>query len=266
MKEIRYPDVVLERYLLGELPEKKLEEIAQKEAVDAVLRARLQKLRASNEAILAEYRPEFIHQRIASAIPHARDRKKFRVRYLAIPAGAALTAAVIVLLSPVSLQHQTAMPPQTNTSVKVSEQTRFKGDDTKLFLYKKSDRGPEQIFSGAKAHEGEVIQLAYVSAHRYGIIFSVDGRGTVTLHFPADEHAPVDLGKGTTYLPSSYQLDDAPVCEQFYFIASDRPFDPDIILSKVRAHAHKGEVTSTTSFAQAGFSETSVFIEKESLK
>lgn len=266
MKEIRYPDIVLERYLLGELPPEKLHEIQQQEESDASLRSQLQKLRASNEEILSEYHPEFIKQRVSAALPAQRRAKKFRLRYLAIPAGAALTAAVLVLLTPVTIQHQTIVSPGSPSAVSVPEQTRFKGDDTKLFLYKKSAHGPEQLFSGAKANEGEVLQLAYVTTHRYGIIFSIDGRGTVTLHFPADETASTELAKGTVYLPSSYQLDDAPRFERFFFIASDRPFDPDKILSQARALARKGTVDGTTSFKAEGLSETSVLVEKEGVK
>ena len=62
-----------------------------------------------------------------------------------------------------------------------------------------------------------VLQLSYAAGEaKYGVIFSVDGRGTLTWHVPAGyaggaRAAPPLDPQGPVVLPSAYELDDAPV-------------------------------------------------------
>ena len=77
-----------------------------------------------------------------------------------------------------------------------------------------------------------MLQLAYAnSTFQYGMIFSIDGRGEVTLHFPKTLTGKTNLSKGKpVYLDFSFELDDAPGFEKFYFIASNDKIDCKKIL------------------------------------
>lgn len=264
MKERIYSTITLERYLLGELPDQAMNELREAEASDPALRAQLDALRKSNDDILAAYPPEFMKGRIEAALPKRTKPLRRRLSFALIPAGAAAAAAIaLFLFTPTAVRTPDTVvaPPAQNTGL--PEQTRFKGDDAKLFVYRKTDGGPEMLASGARAHEGQILQIAYASSKKYGVIFSIDGRGTVTLHFPADESGSTRLGGGTVYLPSSYQLDDAPSFERFFFVASDTPFDAEKVLPRARKAALDRSAVRTASVAPDGFSETSVLVEKE---
>ncbi|MFY0576601.1 hypothetical protein ACN28S_21700 [Cystobacter fuscus] len=66
-----------------------------------------------------------------------------------------------------------------------AEETRTKGLPPQLGLHRPAALGPEALAQGALAARGDVVQVSYVAAGaRFGVIFSVDGRGTVTLHAP----------------------------------------------------------------------------------
>jgi hypothetical protein len=82
-----------------------------------------------------------------------------------------------------------------------------------------------------------VLQVSYVALGRpYGVIFSIDGAGVVTLHHPTSaegEQALVDLD-GAVPLPSAYELDDAPRFEKFFFVTALHPLDVTAILEKAR--------------------------------
>lgn len=75
--------------------------------------------------------------------------------------------------------------------------------------------------------------MSYVAAGRaHGVIVSIDGRGQVTLHFPADAGAPTALESGRAVpLSHSYELDDAPLFERFMFVTAEAPDD---LLAKLR--------------------------------
>ncbi len=58
------------------------------------------------------------------------------------------------------------------------------------------------------------------------MIFSVDGNGTVTVHYPysGNESANLVMNEKTS-LKSSFILDTAPKYEKFYFVTSYQKFD-----------------------------------------
>ena len=262
MTSRRYSEITLERFLLGELPENERRCISEDAASDPALRLRIEALRSSSEEILSVYPPAFMKSRIEASLHKIGRSKKRWFGYALLPAGAA--AAVFLFVNPTAIHKNdiaTTVPVQTTSS---AEQTRFKGSDSKLFIYRKTGDAPEALVSGMAVHEGEVLQLAYVSSKIYGIIFSIDGRGSVTLHFPLNEESSTRLEHGTVYLPSSYQLDDAPVFERFFFIASDSPIDVSKMLARARRSAADRTAETLSTIAPEGFSETSVLMKKES--
>jgi hypothetical protein len=103
----------------------------------------------------------------------------------------------------------------------------------------------DDLSPGAVAHPGDVLQLSYISAGAaHGVVISIDGGGTVSLHYPGSvlESTALDA-KGEVPLPHGYQLDDAPQFERFFLVVSDAPID-------VNAVIHAAESISSTPTAQ----------------
>ena len=72
--------------------------------------------------------------------------------------------------------------------------TRIKGEEDidmsqpQIIIYRKSGEQCGNIKNGDSASQGDLLQIAYVPAGMtYGVIFSIDGNGVVTLHHP--DHA-----------------------------------------------------------------------------
>ena len=69
------------------------------------------------------------------------------------------------------------------------------------------------------------------------MIFSVDGRGSVTLHFPSGDRADTTLERGVHALEYGYELDDAPRFEKFLFVTSTQPLDVASLLEQAERKA-----------------------------
>lgn len=104
---------------------------------------------------------------------------------------------------------------------------RLKGVKPDLLLYRKRASEVEQLADSSVAYTGDLIQIFYRAAGKpFGVIVSVDGRGTVTQHLPASGARAVRLVQGDPVpLDYSYELDDAPKWERFYFLTADMSFD-----------------------------------------
>jgi hypothetical protein len=113
---------------------------------------------------------------------------------------------------------------------------RIKGQGPQLKLYRKTADGSEALEDGTRVFRGDVVRIGYQAAGRaYGVIVSVDGRGTVTLHLPHQGKQSVPLeNDGQVLLDFALELDDAPRWERFYFVTSDASFDATPVLRAAR--------------------------------
>ena len=93
--------------------------------------------------------------------------------------------------------------------------------------------GDEALADGTAVRPGDLVQLAYQAAGKpFGVIVSLDGRGSVTVHHPKDGRAAARLVSGQPVrLTHAYRLDDAPRWERFYFVTSDHPFEVDAVVA-----------------------------------
>jgi hypothetical protein len=95
----------------------------------------------------------------------------------------------------------------------------------RLYVYRKRGQRIVRVGAGARARRGDLLQLGYDAAGAlHGAIFSLDGRGRVSLHFPRSAGASTRLSGGRPHLlPYAFELDDAPSYEHFVMFLSDRP-------------------------------------------
>lgn len=115
---------------------------------------------------------------------------------------------------------------------------RAKGLLPALHVYRRRGEKAERLQAGALLRAHDVVQLGYVAAgHQYGVLFSIDGSGQVTLHFPSDEQGNTSLGQGSgeRLLEAAYELDSAPHFERFFFVVGDQALDVRQLLATARA-------------------------------
>jgi len=103
--------------------------------------------------------------------------------------------------------------------------TRIKGLDARMEVWKKTPTGIVQLQDLDEVREGDEIQLRYAVPEKcFGILFSMDGNGALTLHM-GDGEKSVELAPGKmNSLPFAYKLDDAPYFEKFFFVTSSNEF------------------------------------------
>ena len=127
------------------------------------------------------------------------------------------------------------MGPANNQQV--DDIIRSKGLTPELSVYIEENNSPEELFNNDFVSESDLIQLTYNAAgNKYGVIFSIDGRGVITLHYPEDKNSIPSIDpNGSHALPFSYELDDAPEFERFFFVSSKQNFDIETILKSAEA-------------------------------
>jgi hypothetical protein len=222
-------DWQLERYQLGELPAGEARTVQEALARDEAVRVRLSSLEESNAEVLRRYPPSLA----AAAVLAANLQGSATTSRLKPPhAWLAAAAAVVVLGAGVVALAPKAFRPSAPTDI-----TRVKGVTPYLLVYRMATAEQvERLQPGSLAHDHDQVQLAYQAAgRRYGVIVSVDGRGVMTRHLPVTGATAVLLKPGPPVpLLESYELDDAPGFERFYFITADEPFSVERVLTAVR--------------------------------
>ncbi|KFA91591.1 hypothetical protein [Archangium violaceum] len=258
----RTPDWLLERISLGELPPEELVRARARLLEEPDGAARLAALEADTAATLARHPPADVARWVSARARrfHARGeglarRFPFLVTAL-VPALAAV--ALVVLVRP-----QGAGPVALETRV---EETRVKGLEPRLTVHRQRDGAAEALADGAPAASGDVVQLAYVAAGRgHGVILSVDGRGTVTLHAPESGVGSVPLAPaGAHALPGAYALDDAPGFERFFLVTAEAPFALEEVLAAARSLAGRPGARTSPLPLPSRYMQASFTLEKSS--
>lgn len=224
------PDLILERYRLGELPPQEMDRVRTLVEADESLRDRLAALEESDKAIARDHPAEWLAGRIREKTSNSADGLRTRPRTIhPLAVAAALAAAAVVMVF--------AIP--WRSVVSRADDDRIKGLNPTLAVYRRTAQGSETLANGAPARAGDLLRLGYISAGRgYGVILSIDGRGVVTLHLPPNGTRAASLRTGgMILLDQAYELDDAPAWERFYFVTADKPFEVGPILEAARRAA-----------------------------
>ena len=269
MSSEQLPDFYVEQYILGEAPDHVVRRIES----DPELRAKADALRTDSASILETYPPEFFVGRIVNrarergiVTPESEDwPSKLRILMESSqwvrPALAAVVAAA--LLVPVLLTQLTPGAAVGGDSADVAAGSeRIKGLDTAISIYRQNpDGGSQELEEGESASNGDRLQVAYRAADaKHGVIFSVDGRGIVTLHHPRTVFDDTGLVRsGEVALPYAYVLDDSPRYEKFYFLSSQDPINVQKVLEKAERLARSDPDRVDPSMFSDSADEVSVF-------
>ncbi len=273
MKAKSIRDWELERYLLRELSPHRLREIDDMIEDDPDLRRQLADLKRSNDQILHRYPSKHLVSAIQHKLEEKRpnaDKKKagpFPRKWLyAVPLLASALGLIFVVLLNLN------MPSHQELQVGGQPATRIKGEEDidisqpRIIIYRKSGESAEIINNGDSASQGDLLQIAYIPAGMtYGVIFSIDGNGIVTLHHPDHAGGSSDLmQEKKVLLASAYELDDAPRYERFFLVAAMEKIDTSRILELAEQLAESpGSVRTDDLSLPNTFTQFSILVIKE---
>lgn len=260
------PDLLLERYRLGEMSPTETEEMRRLLATDEALRARLQALDESDEEIRRRYPSGWLAERIQEKLRTdierpmpSRGLTRFGWRLpFAVAAAGLVIALGWRLFVPLYLE------PGRQVQDSIESGDRLKGD--LLVIFRKTSEGSELLANGSRVRAGDQIRIGYRPEEgSYGLILSIDGRGSVMRHFPREGEVAAPLtGEGLTLLDYAYELDDAPGWECFYLVSGPEAFDIEPVLEMARRLEAPSEADPPSSLPlSAPFTQSSFELRKE---
>jgi hypothetical protein len=233
------PDWLLERLVAGELPERSA--TALRERLERCGEsARLAALRASDEEILREHPPADVALEVERRRARA-SRNETRVAtgsWRLLVAGSA-AAALLAVLAQERWTEERGAPLDAARPIGQPggdvEGLTAKGLAPHLSIYRRTLASPERLSAKDRVRAGDTLQMAYVAAgQRFGVVASIDARGTVTLHLPERPGPAVQLeNSGERALPHAFELDATPGFERFVFVTSQAPFDTGLVVEKL---------------------------------
>ena len=235
------PDWKLDTYLTGDLPAEEMREIRKMEEVDEIFANRVKMLREDNAAILKKLPFEKLSEKIAMMPGRSNAgagntvRVNFKLVKLAAAAALVLAVMTVAVFSQRSISQEGGTVLANNADgsqvmevamVDQNDDVRIKGLSARMEVWKKTGDSAVQMENLGEAREGDEIQLRYAVAEKcFGLLFSMDGNGTITIHMGHENRAvELEPGKMTT-LPFAYKLDNAPKFEKFFFLTSKDEFE-----------------------------------------
>jgi hypothetical protein len=235
MNEEIISEYYLERYAMGELPGEEAEEIERMAATDPELQSALENIESSNREILALYPPPIVRASLSTRLTEM-QKKSFPLKRILAISSAGVVLLTIILVLPLLKNKPRIIYPDSEQDV-----TLIKGipkvdlSITQLLVYRKIQDQVKILSDGDYASAGDLLQLAYVATKEsYGMIFSIDGRGLVTLHFPESGGGSTKLELNKQFLlPNAIELDDAPGFERFFFLTSESPINVNSVLKEL---------------------------------
>lgn len=234
------PNWLLERYLLEELSPDELTQVRAILDNSPMDMDRLRNLEKSNKEILGQYpiteevREIKLKQHMETVRENVSRESAGKVKAgLSVWLGESLVlkrlAPAAGLLAVLILAVLPIYYNQINRSGDL-----IKGLEPHLKIYLQENHDFIELSKEDSVFEGNTLQLRYnAPGKKYGTIFSVDGHGQVTLHYPEkEEYTPELKSGGKATLKYAYELDDAPEFECFYFLTSDTLFDLGVVLAR----------------------------------
>ena len=229
------PSRIIEEIYAKELKAEDYYSVYGKESIELAL----DELKNSNIQILNKYSVENMHEavqaKLSGTVSEVKSSKKNNFKMFKIASYAAAAVFVAALALPAGLTSIKSKTPhsteRTKGSISVSDEA------SNLILYRQKGNEIQALLNGSTAAQGDVIQITYTAGrNNYGVIFSVDGNGNITRHFPANSWNAEVLKHGTDEIPLdfSYELDDAPDYECFIMVSSKQEFSLEDITKKLK--------------------------------
>lgn len=224
-------------------------EILQKYSVEDMKLAIAQKLKKSqNQQNLKENSEKMrvFNKKNAQNHEKSQNSKKkyiFANSKVVFPAmAAAVLAAIILPTMLISQNNHKNIDKNENFRVKGASNFQnsansLENQKTEICLYRKNDDGVQLLEDGDFAKNGDVIQITYKPGNnKYGVIFSVDGNGNITRHFPEKSWESEKLSHEKSEIPLnfSYELDNAPDFECFVMVSSKNQFNLEDIERRIK--------------------------------
>lgn len=225
------PSRILEGINNSELDAKDYYEVYGKEEIDSALK----ELQKSDAEILTKYTPEAMHKAVDSKLNKKNNVIRIPTSAFRMVTYAAAAVFIAAIAIPVGLTSYKAKTPTETIRSKGPASSYSK--EQSLLLYKQNGKTAEPIQEGYIAKEGDRIQIAYQAGQNdYGIIFSVDGNGNITRHFPEDSWTSEQLKHSKDGIPLdfSYELDNAPDFECFILVSSNEKFSLQDIQERIK--------------------------------
>ena len=238
MKTSPISHLTVERYVAGELEAVDQQMFQERLKVDIDLQQRVSEIEIDS-ALFSRRHP--FESSKASRVRTASHSAPVRASRRPVWITASVFTSLLVLVVSVSI-FQTLAPPATTELSPVTEETIYlKGVQPRLRIFKRLTTGSEELVDGAFVAQNETLQLRYMAGgFQYGVIVSIDGRGSVNLHFPATAQSSTKLSQGGELaLPYAYQLDDAPKFEEFVFVLSNKLLRAGDVLEGISKQAEK---------------------------
>lgn len=200
------------------------------------IEAEIEKLRKSDEKILSTYSVDKMRIAVETKL-----NKKSAFQILKLPTVKyikyAMTAAIIAAFSvPLAINLVKSKSIENVPSIRTKGLSVGKTYPL-LTLYRQKGSEINVLENGNFAKQGDTIQITYKAGDdNYGLIFSVDGNGDITRHFPEGSWNAGKLKHGDQEIPLdfSYTLDNAPDFECFIFVTSKTRFNFDNIEKKLK--------------------------------
>ncbi len=265
------PEIWVERVALGEATEEQTRAV--EEALGDQFEARMAALRADDAAIRAEVPPGRVANEVARRL-RAAERDAASTATPArwwIPAGALAAAAALVLLwvrsgdDDPEPDPMVAIADTTSVDDDGPEQVYLKGD-ARLVIERVDGSRRTALAADDTVTEGTRLQLSYLAADQaQGVIVSIDGRGESTLHFPSTVDAsPALAAGGKTSLDHSYELDDAPKFERFFFVTAPEGTAIDVaaVVDAARSLATSADAVVDPLVLPQGWNQRSLVLRK----
>lgn len=262
MKKKNIPDIILEKYVLNELTDDEMQQLRIQIGKDAILKRKIQNIKKSNKEILNQYDSRKMAQKIHAKlrnqetgpeiIPemHNPFATKWKLSLGIFSAVGTFGLALFVFNAMIRqdvpqsqiVASRTEILSSDNNTSPHNEIIYLKGENEKLFIYRKNNNQAELLANDSPADARDLIQIGYfVAKPCYGAIFSIDSRGVITMHMPTDPSDTERFSEGKKILlNNSYELDDAPLYEIFFLVTSDKKF-----AANDAALAIKNKITSS---------------------
>jgi hypothetical protein len=221
----------LESYTAGDCSA----DLARRIEADAQAMAQVVALRQANEEFLFRHPSSRV---VAQISERARPAWQNWLSHLHRPmalglAGVFSVALVVVTISILLPLYGPTAPGQGDTW----DVVRSKGAEQGIRLFHNTGNTVQALDDGATIAAYNTLQIAlHPGEHAFGLAFSIDGRASLTLHYPPRFTESPTLAPGRiTLLPYAYQLDDAPYYEHFYFVTSPGAFELQALWSSLES-------------------------------